>query len=92
MCIRDRVLHGHRHRALQSVIRIPGCDIPVFGIPSASAAGVLSNYPAEYNLYDVVRDGPAWRVRASARPFVPATRAFAGRAIASLPSRCPALP
>ena len=50
----DMVLHGHRHRALQSVIRIPGSDIPVFGIASASAAGVLSNYPAEYNLYDVL--------------------------------------
>jgi 3',5'-cyclic AMP phosphodiesterase CpdA len=83
----DMVLHGHRHRALQSVIRIPGSDIPVFGIPSASAAGVLSNYPAEYNLYDVFRDGAAWRVRVSARRFDAATRAFASRAVASFPVR-----
>ena len=83
----DMVLHGHRHRALQSVIRIPGSDIPVFGIPSASAAGVLSNYPAEYNLYDVLRDGAAWQVRVSARRFDAATRAFATRDVASFPVR-----
>ena len=83
----DMVLHGHRHRALQSVIRIPGSDIPVFGIASASAAGVLSNYPAEYNLYDVLRDGAAWRVRVSARRFDAATRAFATREVASFPVR-----
>lgn len=83
----DMVLHGHRHRALQSVIRIPGSDIPVFGISSASAAGVLSNYPAEYNLYDVLRDGAAWRVRVSARRFDAATRAFATREVASFPVR-----
>jgi 3',5'-cyclic AMP phosphodiesterase CpdA len=83
----DMVLHGHRHRALQSVIRIPGSEIPVFGISSASAAGVLSNYPAEYNLYDVLRDGAAWRVRVSARRFDAATRAFATREVASFPVR-----
>ncbi len=83
----DMVLHGHRHRALQSVIRIPGSDIPVFGIASASAAGVLSNYPAEYNLYDVLRDGAAWRVRVSARRFDAATRAFATREVASFAVR-----
>jgi 3',5'-cyclic AMP phosphodiesterase CpdA len=83
----DMVLHGHRHRPLQSLIRIPGSEIPVFGIPSASAAGVLSNYPAEYNLYDVFRDGAAWRVRVSARHFDAATRAFATREVASFPVR-----
>ena len=44
-----------------------------------SAAGVLSNYPAEYNLYDIIRDDASWRVRVSARRFDAATRAFAGR-------------
>lgn len=83
----DMVLHGHRHRALQSVIRIPGSDIPVFGIPSASAAGVVSNYPAEYNLYDVLRDGGGWRVRVRARRYDAATRAFTSREIANFPVR-----
>ena len=83
----DMVLHGHRHRAHQSVIRIPGSEIPVFGIPSASAAGVLSNYPAEYNLYDIIRDDASWRVRVSARRFDAATRAFAGRELASFALR-----
>jgi len=83
----DMVLHGHRHRALQSAIRIPGSDIPVFGISSASAAGVVSNYPAEYNLYDVLRDDGGWRVRVRARRFDAATRAFTSREIASFPVR-----
>jgi 3',5'-cyclic AMP phosphodiesterase CpdA len=79
----DMVLHGHRHRALQSVIRIPGSGIPVFGIPSASAAGIRSDYPSEYNLYEVDAAPDGWRVRVSSRRFDAATQAFAARDIAT---------
>jgi 3',5'-cyclic AMP phosphodiesterase CpdA len=78
----DMVLHGHRHRAAQCAIRISGSAIPVFGIPSASAAGLLSNYPSEYNLYEVRTAPGAWEVRVSARRFDVATRCFAERDIA----------
>jgi len=79
----DLVLHGHRHRALQGVIRIAGSGIPVFGIPSASAAGEHSGYPSEYNVYDVREDADTWAVRVSARRLDAATRRFSSRELAS---------
>lgn len=80
----DLVLHGHRHRALQSAIRIPDSPIPVFGIPSASAAGVISNYPSEYNLYEVSRDAAGWIVEARARRYAGDARGFESRDLARL--------
>lgn len=65
----DMVLHGHRHRAIQSAMRIPGCEVPVFGIPSASAAGKISNYPSEYNLYEVRSGESSWNMEVRARSY-----------------------
>ena len=63
----DMVLHGHRHRAIQSAMRIPGCEVPVFGIPSASAAGKISDYPSEYNLYEICTGENSWSIQVKAR-------------------------
>jgi len=64
----DLVLHGHRHRAQQ--LTIPGTQIPVFGIPSSSSAGILAPNPAEYNVYRFERSAKGWRVTVSARRYV----------------------
>ena len=78
----DMVLHGHRHRALQSVLHIPGCEVPVFGIPSASAAGKISNYPSEYNLYEVRAGENSWNVQVTARRHDAQSSRFRERPIA----------
>lgn len=58
----ELVLHGHRHRSVQSRIEIPGTPIPVFGIPSASAAGGRPGRGAQYYLYRVIRAAAGWRL------------------------------
>ncbi|MBK6289278.1 MAG: metallophosphoesterase [Gammaproteobacteria bacterium] len=78
----DMVLHGHRHRAIQSAMRIPGCEVPVFGIPSASAAGKISNYPSEYNLYAVRPGERSWNIEASARSYDARNSGFRERIVA----------
>lgn len=79
----DLVLHGHRHRALQSAIRVPGSDIPVFGIASASAAGVLSRHPAEYNVCSVKPVAGGWHVRIDARRHDTSSATFVQRVLAT---------
>lgn len=59
-CGAELVLHGHRHRAVQSRIEIPGTHVPVFGIPSASSIGHKPGRAAQYYLYKVVRNADAW--------------------------------
>ncbi|MEA2093819.1 MAG: metallophosphoesterase, partial [Pseudomonadota bacterium] len=49
----ELVLHGHRHRAVQSRIEIPGTHVPVFGIPSASSIGYKPGRIAQYYVYTV---------------------------------------
>jgi len=80
----DLVLHGHRHRALQSAIRIPGCDIPVFGIASASASGALSNRPSEYNVYEVRAEPASWSIKVFAHSWTGGDAGYLGREIAAL--------
>jgi len=59
-CGAELVLHGHRHRAVQSRIEIPGTHVPVFGIPSASSIGHKPGRAAQYYLYRVERKTDAW--------------------------------
>jgi len=58
----ELVLHGHRHRAVQSRIEIPGTHVPVFGIPSASSIGGKPGRAAQYYLYTVRRKANAWEL------------------------------
>lgn len=80
----DLVLHGHRHRAQQSTIRRSGGSIPVFGIPSASAAGMLSPHAAEYNVYTVTPARDGWRVRIDARGYDASATSFNQRTLATI--------
>lgn len=49
----DMVLHGHQHRAERTAIAGPVREIPVFGVPSASASGRHLRDPATYLEIDV---------------------------------------
>ncbi|VAW80565.1 putative phosphohydrolases, Icc family [hydrothermal vent metagenome] len=68
-CGAELILHGHSHRTLRSQIQSEGGDIPVFGIPSASAVGRKPGRAAQYYLYDVRPDGAQWRVGVSVRAY-----------------------
>jgi 3',5'-cyclic AMP phosphodiesterase CpdA len=63
----DLVLHGHDH--IHSTIWIdgPGCEIPVVGVPSASARAHGQTPSAAYNLFSIAREGNAWRCEQSVR-------------------------
>ena len=57
----ELVLHGHDH--IHSAIRVEGPkrQIPVIGVPSASALAHGRHPPAAYNIFSIRRDGAAWR-------------------------------
>jgi 3',5'-cyclic AMP phosphodiesterase CpdA len=65
----ELVLHGHSHRAVQGHIRRDGGDIPVFGIPSASAIGRKPGRAAQYYLYEVRPEGDQWRIDVRVRAY-----------------------
>jgi 3',5'-cyclic AMP phosphodiesterase CpdA len=74
----ELVLHGHRHRSVQSRIEIPGTHVPVFGIPSASAAGDRPGRGAQYYLYRVSRARAGWRLEVRVRTYTGEHSAFSG--------------
>jgi 3',5'-cyclic AMP phosphodiesterase CpdA len=65
----ELVLHGHGHYGSESAIPYPGGEIPVFGIPSASAIGHKPDRRAQYWFYRVQRDAQHWSVRISVRGY-----------------------
>lgn len=70
----ELILHGHDH--IHSTIWIDGprSQIPVIGVPSASAVA-HDHYPAAaYNLFSIERDGAAWRCEQTVRGIDDALR------------------
>ena len=65
----ELVLHGHRHRAVQSRIEIPGTHVPVFGIPSASSVGPGTGRMAQYHLYTVHASKSTWELELEVRGY-----------------------
>lgn len=63
----DLVLHGHDHVHATIWIDGPRGDIPVICVPSASSIAHGSRPAAAYNLFEIVRDGDAWRIHMSVR-------------------------
>lgn len=63
----ELVLHGHAHRWVRSSIGAGGRPVPVFGIPSASAASPDLSRRAGYSLIDIARRAQGWEVRVSQR-------------------------
>lgn len=72
----ELVLHGHGHVNAESAVNCAAGDIPVFGIPSASAVGHKPGRRAQYYLYRVERDGDRWRVQVSVRAWQPGSERF----------------
>jgi 3',5'-cyclic AMP phosphodiesterase CpdA len=72
----ELVLHGHRHRSVQSRIEIPGTHVPVFGIPSASSIGLRSGRMAQYHLYTVHASDTAWELELEVRGYAAETERF----------------
>jgi 3',5'-cyclic AMP phosphodiesterase CpdA len=72
----ELVLHGHRHRSVQSRIEIPGTHVPVFGIPSASSIGLRSGRMAQYHLYTVHASDTAWELELEVRGYAAETDTF----------------
>lgn len=63
----DLVLHGHDHVHSTIWIEGPKHAIPAVGVPSASALA-HGRYPAAaYNLFEIERDGAAWRCEQTVR-------------------------
>jgi 3',5'-cyclic AMP phosphodiesterase CpdA len=80
----DIVLHGHQHRPGHALVRITDREIPVFGIPSASAAGLHCAHASTYNEYDVSLHPHGFRVDVKARRWHHETEAYVEEPIASL--------
>jgi 3',5'-cyclic AMP phosphodiesterase CpdA len=63
----ELVLHGHDHVHSTIWIEGPKGEIPVIGVPSASALA-HGHYPdAAYNLFSISNDGNEWRCRQMVR-------------------------
>jgi 3',5'-cyclic AMP phosphodiesterase CpdA len=80
----ELVLHGHRHRAEQSRIEIPGTHVPVYGIPSASAMGHKNGRIAQYYLYRVQPSATGWKLDIATRRYSIEQEAFTGQQETSL--------
>jgi 3',5'-cyclic AMP phosphodiesterase CpdA len=65
----ELILHGHGHRYAESGVPCRGREIPVFGIPSASAIGHKPGRAAQYHVYHVRRQADAWSVTVGVRAF-----------------------
>ncbi|EHH69454.1 metallophosphoesterase family protein [Gluconobacter morbifer] len=57
------VLHGHSHDA--TLTRIPGTDIPLLGVASASLTSTTPQRQACWNHLAIHRDGSGWRINLS---------------------------
>lgn len=70
----ELVLHGHDHVHSTIWIDGPKGEVPVIGVPSASAIA-HGRYPAAaYNLFSIERDGDAWRCEQTVRELDGALR------------------
>jgi 3',5'-cyclic AMP phosphodiesterase CpdA len=65
----ELILHGHGHRNAESGVPYAAGEIPVFGIPSASAIGHTPGHEAQYRLYRIRRQSGQWSVQVSVRGY-----------------------
>ena len=73
----EMVLHGHDHTFGAERIAGPGGgEVPVIGVPSASAGRDSKHPVAHYQLYGIEQTGNGWRVDVTARGFDPASGRF----------------
>lgn len=67
----ELVLHGHDHRASLGHIRSNGADIPVVGVPSASAGPDDGRGAGRYNLYRIAGEPGDWTCTMESRGYAP---------------------
>ncbi len=65
----ELILHGHGHRNAASGVAYGAGEIPVFGIPSASAIGHRPGRTAQYRLYRIQRRGETWSIQINVRGY-----------------------
>lgn len=66
-CGAELVLHGHAHIVAVGELPVPSGRVPVIGVPSASMDHQRSHRRAQYNLYNIHRDGDEWRLEIEVR-------------------------
>jgi len=64
----ELVLHGHTHKGTTRALQGPKAEIPVIGVPSASAAADGTAEPAAWNLITVEGEPGDWRIDVERRP------------------------
>ncbi len=72
----ELVLHGHDHTFGDERIASVAGEVPVIGVPSASAGHHGDKPVAHYQLYGIGREGNGWRIAVTARGFDPASGRF----------------
>jgi 3',5'-cyclic AMP phosphodiesterase CpdA len=73
----ELVLHGHTHLSGLSRIRTETGDVPVIGVPSASASPTRSKDPARYHLYRIKREPGSWSLEVEIRGLTEDRASFA---------------
>jgi len=72
----ELILHGHTHRSGLARIPAPNGDVPVVGVPSASARPTHNKDHARYHLYRISKEGSDWRIGVDVRGIDPALDRF----------------
>jgi 3',5'-cyclic AMP phosphodiesterase CpdA len=67
----ELVLHGHDHRASLGWLPSPDGQVPVVGVPSASAGPDDARGAGRYNLYRISGGPGAWRCEMENRGYAP---------------------
>ncbi len=72
----ELVLHGHNHRDMHETLTTRRGVTHIYGVPSASGCQGGHRPAAQYNLYDIERDGGEWRCRVTVRGLAADGRSF----------------
>jgi 3',5'-cyclic AMP phosphodiesterase CpdA len=79
----ELLLHGHTHVTGLARLKTPKGEVPVVGVPSASARPG-SRHPSRYHLYRIARDGSDWRIDVEVRGMLNGVGHFAAESGFSL--------
>jgi hypothetical protein len=85
----ELILHGHLHRSTRGVLPTPRGDIPVIGVPSASARGRHKGWRAEYHLYRIDHTATGRELAVTIRGYAPAEDRFVAAGEWQLPLPIP---
>ncbi len=72
----ELVLHGHAHTSLMRSFSTPHGNIPIVGVPSASAMGSSPDRRARYHIYRVKKEMDRWDISVSVYAYSVEQHAF----------------